>query len=260
VEEREMTTMWERRVAVVTGAASGIGRATAEQLLEAGASVVGVDLGDAGLAWLDGRGRAAAVAGDVSTRACNDAMVACATSRFGGLDTLVLNAGVASFCPVEQIAPEHLEHVLAVNVRGVLLGLQAGLPALRQAEAPAVVVTSSISGIAGDPFMSAYCTSKAAVSNLVRAAAVELGREGIRINAVSPGATLTTMTKPLLSAQTEANDLFRRRIPLKRFADPSEIAAVITFLASPAASFVTGAIVPVDGGVTANVGQFLAPD
>jgi len=255
-----MTTMWEGRVAVVTGAGSGIGRATAEQLLEAGASVVGVDLADEGLSWLEGRERAAAVPGDVSTQACNATMVECATSRFGGLHTLVLNAGVASFCSVEQLAPEHLEHVLAVNVRGVLLGLQAGLPALRRAEAPSVVVTSSISGIAGDPFMSAYCASKAAVANLVRCAAVELGREGIRVNAVSPGATLTTMTKPLLSAETEAIDLFRRRIPLKRFAEPSEIAAVITFLASRAASFVTGAIVPVDGGVTANVGQFPAPD
>jgi len=255
-----MTTMWEGRVAVVTGAGSGIGRATAEQLLEAGASVVGVDLSDESLAWLAGRERAAAVVGDVSTEACNAAMVECATSRFGGLHTLVLNAGVASFCPLEQITPEHLEHVLAVNVRGVLLGLQAALPALRQADAPSVVVTSSISGIGGDPFMSAYCSSKAAVANLVRTAAVELGHEGIRVNAVSPGATRTSMTKVLLDADTASNDLFRRRIPLKRFAEPPEIAAVISFLASPAASFVTGAVIPVDGGVTANVGQFAPPD
>ena len=136
--------------------------------------------------------------------------------------------------PLEQIAPDHLEHVLAVNVRGVLLGLQAALPALRQAEAPSVVVTSSISGMAGDPFMSAYCASKAAVANLVRTAAVELGHEGIRVNAVSPGATRTTMTKPFLGRGHRLElDLFRRRIPLKRFAEPPEIAAVITFLASP---------------------------
>jgi NAD(P)-dependent dehydrogenase (short-subunit alcohol dehydrogenase family) len=259
-EEDEVTTMWEGRVAVVTGAGSGIGRATAEQLLEAGASVVGVDLGHESLAWLSGRERAAAVVGDVSTETCNAAMVERATSSFGGLDTLILNAGVVSVCSLEQIAPDHLEHVLGVNVRGVLLGLQAALPALRQAEAPSVVVTSSISGMGGDPFMSAYCTSKAAVSNLVRAAAVELGREGIRVNAVSPGSTRTTMTKPLLDSGTDAIDLFRRRIPLKRFAEPPEIASVITFLASPAASFVTGVVIPVDGGVTANVGQFLAPD
>jgi NAD(P)-dependent dehydrogenase (short-subunit alcohol dehydrogenase family) len=222
--------------------------------------VVGADLTDESLVWLAGRERAAAVVGDVSTEACNAAMVECATERFGGLHALVLNAGVASFCPLEQIAPDHLERVLAVNVRGVLLGLQAALPALRRAEAPSVVVTSSISGMAGDPYMSAYCASKAAVSNLARTAAVELGREGIRVNAVSPGPTLTTMTQPLLGADTPSNDLFRRRIPLKRFAEPSEIAAVIVFLASPAASFVTGAVVPVDGGITANVGQFQAPD
>jgi NAD(P)-dependent dehydrogenase (short-subunit alcohol dehydrogenase family) len=255
-----MTTTWEGRVAVVTGAGSGIGQATAQQLLEAGASVVGVDLTDESLAWLAGRERAAAVVGDVSTQACNAAMVECATARFGGLHTLVLNAGVVSFCPVEQIAADHLEDVLAVNVRGVLLGLQAALPELRQAEAPSVVITASISGVAGDPYMSAYCASKAAVSNLARAAAVELGHDGIRVNVVSPGATRTTMTKPFLDAGTEDLDLFRRRIPLKRFAEPPEIAAVIVFLASPAASFVTGAVVPVDGGVTANVGQFPVPD
>ena len=95
---------------------------------------------------------------------------------------------------------------------------------------------------------------------VLRAAAVELGHDGIRVNAVSPGATRTTMTKPFLEGNSEMLDPFRRRIPLKRFADPPEIAAVIVFLASPAASFVTGAVVPVDGGVTANVGQFPAPD
>jgi NAD(P)-dependent dehydrogenase (short-subunit alcohol dehydrogenase family) len=255
-----MTTTWEGRVAVVTGAGSGIGRATTQQLLDEGASVVGVDLTDESLAWLAGRERAAAVAGDVSTQACNAAMVECATARFGGLHTLVLNAGVPSVCSLEHVAQDHLEHVLAVNVRGVLLGLQAALPALRQAQAPSVVITSSISGMAADPYMSAYCASKAAVSNLARTAAVELGREGIRVNVVSPGATRTTMTKPFLDAGTDSLDLFRRRIPLKRFAEPPEIAAVIVFFASPAASFVTGAVVPVDGGVSANVGQFLAPD
>jgi len=251
---------WRARVAAVTGAGSGIGRATAERLLAAGASVVGVDLDRESLGWLEGKERAVALAGDVRDPGCNAAMVELARARFGGLHTLVLNAGVASFCPLDQIDAEQFEKVLAVNVRGVLHGLQAGLPALREASDPSVVVTSSISGMGGDPFMSAYCTSKAAVANLVRCAAVEFGRHGIRVNAVSPGATRTNMTKALLDAGTPEIDLFRRRIPLKRFAEPSEIGAVIVFLASPAASFVNGAVVPVDGGVTANVGQFLAPD
>jgi meso-butanediol dehydrogenase / (S,S)-butanediol dehydrogenase / diacetyl reductase len=117
-----------------------------------------------------------------------------------------------------------------------------------------VVVTASVSGLGGDPGLWAYNTAKGGVTNFVRAAALELGREGIRINAVCPGPTHTGMTADI--RQSPVYDELRRHIPLGRWGEPEEIAAVITFLGSPAASFVNGAMVPVDGGVFAGTGQF----
>ncbi len=135
-----------------------------------------------------------------------------------------------------------------------MLGVRAALPALRKADRPAVVVTASVSGLGGDPGLWAYNTAKGGVANFVRAAALELGREGIRINAVCPGPTHTGMTADI--RQSPVYDELRRHIPLGRWGEPEEIAAVITFLGSPAASFVNGAMVPVDGGVFAGTGQF----
>jgi meso-butanediol dehydrogenase/(S,S)-butanediol dehydrogenase/diacetyl reductase len=128
------------------------------------------------------------------------------------------------------------------------------LPALRHAKAPAIAVTASVSGLGGDPGMWAYNTAKGGVVNFVRAAALELGREGIRINAVCPGPTHTAMTADIL--QSPMHEELRRHIPLGRWGEPEEIAAVLAFLTSPLASFVNGAIVPVDGGVFAGTGQF----
>lgn len=248
------------RVAVVTGAGSGIGRATAELLLARGERVVAVDLDLEWLAWTRESRQAAAVAGDVASEDCNDEMVATALERFGSLDTLILNAGTASMGPLRDNDPALIDRVLAVNLGGVALGLRAALPALEQGREPVVVAVASISGMGGEPYMSLYSASKGAVVNLIRSAALELGPRGIRVNCVCPGPTLTAMTKPTLDANPAVADVVRGNVPLKRFADPSEVAEVIAFLASPAASFVHGAAVPVDGGVTANVGQMPPPD
>ena len=145
--------------------------------------------------------------------------------------------------------------MIAVNLRAVVLGVRAALPALRKASDPAIAVTASVSGLGGDPGLWAYNAAKGGVVNFVRSAALELGRQGIRVNAVCPGPTHTGMTQGILQSPAVHEEL-RRHVPLGRWGEPEEIAAVLTFLTSPAASFVNGAIVPVDGGVFAGSAQF----
>ena len=248
---------WAQRTAVITGAASGIGRAAVKRVLEQGGRVVAVDLERADMSWiaqLDREGtRTRIVKGDVTVEATNAAAME-AAAGLGGLNAVFLNAGLAASGTLETIDMATFDRVLAVNLRAVVLGVRAALPALRKADKPAVVVTASVSGLGGDPGLWAYNTAKGGVTNFVRAAALELGREGIRINAVCPGPTHTGMTADI--RQSPVYDELRRHIPLGRWGEPEEIAAVITFLGSPAASFVNGAMVPVDGGVFAGTGQF----
>ncbi len=186
----------------------------------------------------------------------NDASVAMAVERFGRLDASVLNAGIAMSGDLLTMAMTEPERVLAANVKAVVLGMRSAIPAMRVAGGGSIVVTASTSRLAGDPGMWPYNTSKGAVANLVREAALELGADAIRVNAVCPGPTRTAMTARIQSVP-EVDEGLRRRIPLQRWGLATEIAAVINFLASSEASFVTGAIVPVDGGITASTGQFL---
>lgn len=246
---------WHGRAAIVTGAGSGIGRAAAEQLLDAGAGVVAVDLDADALAWAKGVAGVVALVGDVTREETNAEMVAAARGAFGHLHALVLNAGLPVSGALEQLPMESFDRVIAVNLRAVVLGLRAGLAELRKAEAASVVVTASVSGLGGDPGMWPYNAAKGGVVNLVRSCALDLARDGIRINAVCPGPIHTGMTKRIRQVEAVHEEL-RRHIPLGRWGEAPEVARVICFLASRAASFVTGAIVPVDGGVTANSGQF----
>jgi meso-butanediol dehydrogenase/(S,S)-butanediol dehydrogenase/diacetyl reductase len=248
------------RVAVITGAASGIGRACAELFAAKGCGVVAVDLPDADFGWAGSVDGIVTFAGDVSDDAANAAAVQLALDTFGRLDVAVLNAGTVGSPAIEEPgALERLDRILAINVRGVVSGIRNAAPAMRATgESPAIVATASTSGMGGDPGSWAYNASKAAVINLVRAAAMDYGVSGIRINAIAPGPTETGMTAGL-SAAPELHESLRRRIPLQRWGLASELAEAAWFLSSPAASFIHGVTLPVDGGLSANAGHFNLP-
>ncbi|WP_033823139.1 SDR family NAD(P)-dependent oxidoreductase [Kitasatospora sp. MBT63] len=246
-------------VVLVTGAASGIGEAVVRLYAERGHRVVAVDVDPVGLAALAELDGVLTLTGDVAEAATSERAVALAQERFGRLDAAVLNAGIGGGGPLESPgAIERFDRVFAVNVRGVALGIRAAAPALRTAGGGAVVATSSVSGLRGDPGTWAYNATKAAVINLVRAAAIDYAAQGIRVNAIAPGGTVTAMTAGQV-ADPEFSAFITRRIPAQRWADAREQAEVVWFLTSPAASYVTGVTVPVDGGLSANGGILLPP-
>lgn len=244
-------------VAVVTGAASGIGRATVELLVARGHAVVAVDLDEAAFGWLPAGAPVEVVAGDVTDEGAATEMVERAVTGFGRLDVAVLNAGLPGSGPLEALDLAVFDRVVDVNLRAVVLGLRAVAPAMRAGGGGSVVVTASTSALGGEPGRWPYNAAKAAVVNLVRAVAIDLALDGIRVNAVCPGPVHTGMTERLRG--TERYESLRRMVPQQRWGEASEVAEVIAFLASPAASFVTGVALPVDGGVSAGNGQALPP-
>lgn len=240
------------RTVVVTGAGSGIGRAAAERLLDEGAQVVAVDLTEQSLAWAEGRAEVLALAGSVTEEDTNAAMVAAAVELGGRLDAAVLNAGVVTQGDITRGSMEEFDRMMDVNVRAVALGCKAAAEAMD--EGGSIVITGSVSGLRADSGLFAYNTSKGAAVNLARAVALDVAHRNIRVNAVCPGPIRTGMT-----ASTEGTPIeqaMAARVPLGRFGQPEEVAALICFLASPDSSFITGAAIPVDGGVTSGTGQW----
>ncbi|MGI9601909.1 MAG: SDR family NAD(P)-dependent oxidoreductase [Acidimicrobiales bacterium] len=243
-------------VTIVTGAGSGIGRATAELLLGDGGAVVAVDLDADSLTWTESVDTVVAITGDVTAEDTNRLAVEAAHQHLGPVDGAVFNAGVAAPGDIVDGDLRRFDHVMDVNVRAVVVGMRAVIPHLDPGGA--MVVTASISGLAADPGMWAYNASKAAAVNLVRSTAIDLGPRGIRVNAVCPGPTETPLTAGLTD-HPRLYEQLARRAPLQRWTQPAEVAAVIAFLLSDAASAVTGVALPVDGGYSANNGQFDPP-
>ena len=235
------------RGVVVTGAAQGLGKGIAECLAEAGHAVVGVDLSDAvdevAASLGDGHG---ALVGDV----CDPAVVdrACAeAARLGeGLRAVVFNAGVAS--PGETLAypVEEWDRVMGVNLRAVFLGAQAARPHL--VAGGSMVMLSSIAAHQGFAARASYCASKSGVDGLVRSLAMEWGPDGIRVNAVAPGTIETEMQRQMIAAGRLSNELALTRVPLGRVGHPHDIGHAVTFLVSERAGYITGVVLPVDGG------------
>jgi meso-butanediol dehydrogenase/(S,S)-butanediol dehydrogenase/diacetyl reductase len=247
---------FDGKTVLVTGAASGIGRATARRFADEGASVVAVDLDRAELEQASAelpQDRLLVQPGDTSNKDAATAAVKAAVERFGSLDVLVNNAGIASEGDITQTSEEDFSHVLAVNVGGYFHMAKAAMPELVKARG-SIVMTSSVSGLSGDWKMFAYNTSKGAITNMVRAMALDAAKDGVRVNAVNPSLTDSGMTKDM-QADPDLMAKFKERMPLGTPARPEDIAAVIAFLASDDARMVTGVNLPVDGGLMASNGQ-----
>jgi len=262
------------RVAVVTGAARGIGAATVQALADAGWSVLAVDgtADDPALPYpmatpddLSGvvsranesagaPGRVRSFVADVRDSDAVTAAVAEAEHCWGGVDAAIAAAGViAGGVPLWEVPPARQQAVLDVNLGGVLSLARAAVPALLRRPAPRsgrFLAVASAAATRGLPMLAAYCAAKAGVAGLIRALAAELADSGVTANAVSPGSTATpTLDESARLYELPGAHAFASQQPMRRLLDPTEVAAVLAFLASPASSGMTGAIVPVDGGL-----------
>jgi NAD(P)-dependent dehydrogenase (short-subunit alcohol dehydrogenase family) len=243
------------KVAIVTGAGSGIGRASALRFAAEGASVVAADMRgpkvDETVALIEAEGGVAvSFAGDVSDAEAVERMVATAVDAFGGLDALFNNAGTIRPGTAVKLSQEDWDLVMAVNVRSVFLGAKYAVPVMIARGGGTIVSTASVSGLFGDPGGVVYSASKAAVINLTRSLAIDHARHHIRVNCICPGAIDTPPVGRML-ADPDARARAEKAHPLGRIGRPEDIAAAAVWLCSDESSWITGQPLVVDGGLTA---------
>jgi 3-oxoacyl-[acyl-carrier protein] reductase len=240
----------ENKAAIVTGAASGIGRATAELFASEGAHVLAVDLNEPALREAHGASPAVTpFASDIAKDGAAETIVDAAVAQFGGLDILVNNAGVGSNALAEVMTIEEWDRVFSVNIRGTFMLCRAAIPHLRSRGAGRIVSVASVMAERTDYGLAAYAASKAGVAGLTRTLALELGKFGITANYVLPGAIYTGMTRQSFE-QDHIRQVWEKKAALKRLGQPIDIARGILFLASEDAGFVTGHGLTIDGGLT----------
>lgn len=244
------------KTVIVTGSSTGIGEGIARRFHDEGANVI-INARNAEkcaetAATMDAE-RVLVVAGDVSDPDFANEIVAKTVERFGALDHLVNNAGVADQGLLHKMTDAQIDRVIDINVKGVIYMTRAALPELMKTQG-SIINISSVSGIGGDSMLPLYNASKGAVTNLTRGLALQVGAMGVRVNTINPSVTRSDMVEGILNNEG-AMKMTMNRMAIKRVGEPEDIAAAAAFLASEDASFITGVNLPVDGGVSASNGQ-----
>jgi NAD(P)-dependent dehydrogenase (short-subunit alcohol dehydrogenase family) len=241
------------KVCLITGGAQGIGEACARLFLDQGAKVVIVDIhnerGQSLASQLQQQGHEILfIASDIGNKVEVDAVIKQVIAQHGRLDVLVSNAGIFKAAPFLDVSESDFDEVLRVNLKGAFLMGQAAARVMKDQGGGAIVHMSSVNGVLAIPEIASYNVSKGGLNQLTRAMALALADDGIRVNAVAPGTIATELASKAVLTSDEARNKILGRTPMKRLGDPSEVAHVVAFLASDAASYITGEVITVDGG------------